>query len=99
MGEHPVCISTTQDCGLGAAEQVWALREQRRLVDALLEDVARTERRLDIEPGAGAVWQSPTQKAYMLRRQDLRRRVGRVVWLLTEVRESLSVTISDTAHG
>ena len=87
------------DFGVGTTEQLRALQEQRRLVDSLLEDIARTRSRLDIEPGVGAAWRSPAQKMYLMRRRDVRSRFGRIVWLLEEARESLSDTIVREMRG
>ena len=83
-----------ENAGAGTGEQLRALHAQRRLVDALLEDITRTRGRLDIEPGAGAAWQSAAQKIYMVRRLDLRNPFGRIVWLLEGARESLSGIIA-----
>ena len=83
----------------GEAERLQALRGQRILADALLEDIGRTRRRLDIEPGAGATWQSAAQKQYMRRRLDLRSEFGRVEWMVEEARSTLSVAIAAVARG
>ena len=99
MGVYPICISATVGCGTVSREQLQALCEQRRLVEDLLEDVGRTRRRLDIEPGAAATWQSAAQRQYMLRRLDLRGQCGTVVWLLENVVESLTATIADVVRG
>ncbi|TFD47793.1 hypothetical protein E3T55_14655 [Cryobacterium frigoriphilum] len=99
MGEYPICIIASEGSGMTAAEQIQALRAQRRLLDDLLEDVGRTRRRLDSEPGAGAAWQSAAQRHYMLRRLDLRSQFGTVVWLLEEARGSLSASIAEVARG
>lgn len=80
-------------------ERLQALRAQRVLVDVLLEAIASTRRRLDIEPGAGTAWQSPAQKQYMLRRLDLRSECGRVEWLVEEARSSLNGAITAAARG
>lgn len=85
--------------GMEKAEQLRALREERRLVGVLLEDIGRTRHRLDIEPGAGAAWQSAAQKLYMLRRFDLRSRFGMIVWMLEEAGESLTGTITELVRG
>ncbi|RJT87072.1 hypothetical protein D6T64_16705 [Cryobacterium melibiosiphilum] len=84
---------------MGTADQLHALREQRRLLGALLEDVGHTQRRLDIEPGAGAAWQSAAQKQYMLSRLDLRSEFGQVLWLIEEARSVLGGTIAEVARG
>lgn len=81
------------------AERLRALREQRMHVDDLLEDIRSTRRRLDIEPGAGAAWQSDAQKQYMLRRLDVRSDLQSVVWLVEEARRVLSGAIAETARG
>ena len=92
-------IAASVGCGMNAAEQLEALREQRRLLNALVEDIGHTRHRLDIEPGAGASWQSAAQRQYMVRRLDLRSQFGTVVWLLEEARMSVSATIAEVARG
>lgn len=85
--------------GLESAEQLGALREQRRLLDSLIVDIRSTLHRLEIEPGAGAAWQSDAQKQYMMRRLDLRMDIEGVVWVVEEARRVLSVAIAETARA
>lgn len=104
MDDHVLGMGAGMDLGSGTnsrgiAEQLRALHEQRRLVDALLEDISRTRSRLNVEPGAGAAWQSAAQRTYMVRRLDLRNQFGLIVWRLEGARESLNDVIVRVVRG
>ena len=84
----------------GNSARFQALRVQRMLAAALLDQIEQERRRFNVEPGAGADWISPAQREYGRRRVELRGDLDLAAWCVRGGVRALTVAIAEmTARG